>query len=191
MQQADNEFFNVTQLYLGLKTTKAGEPRTGGLSLKSAPPTLRIMPSQHHRWACFILHQTVIRITSDGPYKTHAVALLLYKPQLTSLIISQHLDTMHLVLTGATGLVGSGVLQHMINASSVSQVSILSRRPVPQADGCAKCNVIIHKDFTSYSNELMAQLKDVDGVVWAQGISQTKVEKEYVPLNTHPLQTKY
>jgi hypothetical protein len=28
--------------------------------------------------------------------------------------------------------------------------------------------------------EVMAQLKDVDGVVWAQGISQTKVDKEYV-----------
>ncbi|EPE35338.1 NAD(P)-binding Rossmann-fold containing protein [Glarea lozoyensis ATCC 20868] len=96
---------------------------------------------------------------------------------------------MHLVLTGATGLVGSGVLQHMINASSVSQVSILSRRPVPQADGCAKCNVIIHKDFTNYSNELMAQLKDVDGVVWAQGISQTKVGKEeyFSITNTYPL----
>jgi hypothetical protein len=68
----------------------------------------------------------------------------------------------------------------MLNAPSVSRVSILSRRPVPQADGHPKCKVIIHKDYTSYPVEVMAQLKDVDGVVWAQGISQTKVDKEYV-----------
>ncbi|KAG9238423.1 hypothetical protein BJ875DRAFT_502058 [Amylocarpus encephaloides] len=96
---------------------------------------------------------------------------------------------MHLVLTGATGLVGSGVLHHMINASSINQVSILSRRPVPMAEGHVKVKVIIHKDFTTYPSEVLNQLKDVDGVVWAQGISQTKVNKEeYLAItHTYPL----
>lgn len=85
---------------------------------------------------------------------------------------------MHLVLTGATGLVGSGVLSHMISAPSINKVSVLSRRPVPMADGHEKVKVIIHKDFANYPSEVLSQLKDVDGVVWAQGISQTKVGKE-------------
>jgi uncharacterized protein YbjT (DUF2867 family) len=85
---------------------------------------------------------------------------------------------MHLVLTGATGLVGSGVLQYMISTPSVSRVSVLSRRPVPQAEGHEKVKVIIHKDFSSYPSEILSQLKDVDGVVWAQGISVTQVTKE-------------
>ena len=85
---------------------------------------------------------------------------------------------MHLVLTGATGLVGSAVLQNMITMPTVSKVSILSRRPVAQAEGHEKVKVIIHKDYTNYPSEVMAQLKDVDGVVWAQGISSTLVGKE-------------
>lgn len=85
---------------------------------------------------------------------------------------------MHLILTGATGLVGSGVLQHMLSTPSVSKVSILSRRPVPQAEGHEKANVIIHKDFNTYSSEVLSQLKGAEGCVWAQGISVTQVTKE-------------
>jgi uncharacterized protein YbjT (DUF2867 family) len=85
---------------------------------------------------------------------------------------------MHLILTGATGLVGSGVLHHMINTPTVTKVSVLSRRPVPQAEGHEKVKVIIHKDFNTYPSELLAQLKGAEGCVWAQGISITQVTKE-------------
>lgn len=89
---------------------------------------------------------------------------------------------MHLVLTGATGLVGSGVLHQMLTTPSVTRISILSRRAVPQAEGHSKVNVIIHKDFTTYPPSVLSQLKDVDGVVWAQGISVTQVSKECAAL---------
>lgn len=85
---------------------------------------------------------------------------------------------MHLILTGATGLVGSGVLHHMLNTPTISQISILSRSPVPQADGHSKAKVILQKDFMLYSEEVLSQLKGAEGVVWAQGISQTQVSKE-------------
>jgi len=92
---------------------------------------------------------------------------------------------MHLILTGATGLVGSGVLHAMLTNPTVSKISILSRRPVPMAEGHAKAHVIIHKDYTNYPSELMQQLRDADGCVWAQGISQTKVGKEEYVQITH------
>ena len=85
---------------------------------------------------------------------------------------------MHLILTGATGLVGSAVLQHMIVTPSITTVSVLSRRPVPQAEGHSKVNVIIHKDYTSYPSELLEKLKGAEGCVWAQGISATQVSKK-------------
>jgi uncharacterized protein YbjT (DUF2867 family) len=84
---------------------------------------------------------------------------------------------MHLVLTGATGLVGSAVLQQMLVSPTVSKVSILSRRPVAQVEGHEKAKVIIHKNYAEYPPQLLEQLKDVDGVVWAQGISSTLVSK--------------
>ena len=88
---------------------------------------------------------------------------------------------MHLILTGATGLVGSSVLDAMLKSSAVSKISILSRSPVRMAEDAkdARVNVITHKDFESYTPELLAQLKDADGCVWALGTSQTNVTKEY------------
>lgn len=85
---------------------------------------------------------------------------------------------MHLLLTGATGLVGSAVLQTMLTTPSISKISILSRRPVAQAEGHSKVKVIIHKDFTEYGTDILDGLRDVQGVVWALGISSMKVGKE-------------
>ncbi|KAG8531281.1 uncharacterized protein KY384_003992 [Bacidia gigantensis] len=86
--------------------------------------------------------------------------------------------SMHLILTGATGLVGSGVLHHMLNNNTVTTVSILSRRPVPMAEGHEKAKVIIHKDFKSFPSDLLEQLKGATGCVWALGVNQNDVDKE-------------
>ena len=89
---------------------------------------------------------------------------------------------MHLILTGATGLVGSGVLAHILSlpASQVTRLSILSRKPVAMAEAANKPNVkvIHHDDFSSYPPELLQELRGADGVVWAMGISQNLVSKE-------------
>jgi hypothetical protein len=88
--------------------------------------------------------------------------------------------TMHLILTGATGLVGSAVLDAMIRMQDVTRISILSRRPVPMATDAKdpRINVIIHKDFDTCPPTVLDQLKGATGVVWALGISQTQVGKE-------------
>ncbi|KYK61815.1 hypothetical protein DCS_02959 [Drechmeria coniospora] len=87
---------------------------------------------------------------------------------------------MHLILTGATGLVGSSVLDAMIKAKDVSKISILSRKPVQMAQDKAddRVNVILHSDFGTYDAKVLEQLRGADGCVWALGISQTKVGKE-------------
>ncbi|KAM5344712.1 hypothetical protein ACJ41O_010574 [Fusarium nematophilum] len=85
---------------------------------------------------------------------------------------------MHLILTGATGLVGSSVLDAMLKSTQVTRISILSRRPVPMADNDPRVNVIIHKDFTEFNPQVLDKLQGADGAVWALGISQLKVTKE-------------
>ncbi|CAI7609444.1 unnamed protein product [Penicillium glandicola] len=87
---------------------------------------------------------------------------------------------MHLILTGATGLVGSSVLDAMLKNTAVSKISILSRSPVRMAEEAKdpRVRVITHTDFESYKPELLDQLKDADGCVWALGTSQTNVTKE-------------
>ncbi|PYI06940.1 nucleoside-diphosphate-sugar epimerase [Aspergillus sclerotiicarbonarius CBS 121057] len=98
---------------------------------------------------------------------------------------------MRLILTGATGLVGSSALNHILSLpqGQVSRLYVLSRRPVPMADNHPNVTVINHQDFTQYSPELLATLKGVTGCIWALGVSQTEVTKEdYVKITVdYPL----
>ncbi|KAI1340236.1 putative nucleoside-diphosphate-sugar epimerase [Xylariaceae sp. FL0016] len=87
---------------------------------------------------------------------------------------------MHLILTGATGMVGSGVLDAMIKMKDVTKISILSRRVPKMIEGNKdpRINVIVHNDFNKYEPSVLAQLQGAQGCVWALGISQTQVSKE-------------
>ncbi|KAK8127806.1 nucleoside-diphosphate-sugar epimerase [Apiospora sp. TS-2023a] len=87
---------------------------------------------------------------------------------------------MHLILTGATGLIGSSALDAMLRMNSVTKISILSRRPVQMVQDRPdpRVNVIIHKDFATYDDEVLAQLKGASGCVWAIGVAQVQVSKE-------------
>ncbi|KAL1893746.1 hypothetical protein Sste5346_006249 [Sporothrix stenoceras] len=104
---------------------------------------------------------------------------------------------MHVILTGATGLVGGGVLDAMLAMPDITRISILTRRPVPQLEARIKANdalasnkdrvrVITHKDFSKYDDDLLkGPLKGAAGVVWALGISQVSVSKEEYVVITH------
>jgi uncharacterized protein YbjT (DUF2867 family) len=87
---------------------------------------------------------------------------------------------MHLILTGATGLVGSSVLDAMLRISDITRISVLTRRAVPMAEQAddARVHVITHADFGTYSPDVLEQLQGANGVVWALGVSQTKIGKE-------------
>ncbi|KAH7048412.1 hypothetical protein B0J12DRAFT_114254 [Macrophomina phaseolina] len=94
---------------------------------------------------------------------------------------------MHVILTGATGLVGSGalaqLLAHMKAGGPITQVSVLSRKPVPMAEGKPNVTVIRHTDFKNYPPEILKELDGAEACIWALGISQTQVGKdEYVTI---------
>lgn len=87
---------------------------------------------------------------------------------------------MHVILTGATGLVGSSVLDALIKAKDITKITILSRRPVQMASDAKdpRINVVIQKDFNRYDSAVLDQLRGASSCVWALGISQNKVTKE-------------
>ncbi|KAB5511548.1 putative nucleoside-diphosphate-sugar epimerase [Coniochaeta sp. 2T2.1] len=77
---------------------------------------------------------------------------------------------MHLILIGATGLVGSAVLDAFINMTDVSRISILSRRPVKMVEDASDPRI---------------SLEGANGCVWALGTSQSAVTREeYVKITT-------
>ncbi|KAJ5167686.1 Botcinic acid biosynthesis cluster B protein 16 [Penicillium canariense] len=86
---------------------------------------------------------------------------------------------MHIILTGATGLVGSAALVALRARPDISKISILSRRPVPMLEDSKddRIEVIVH-DFKHYDTSLQDRLRGAHGCVWALGISQTAVSKE-------------
>ncbi len=89
---------------------------------------------------------------------------------------------MHLILTGATGAVGSSVLNQCLHSPSITKLSILSRRsrrPIELVKGNDKVDVIIHKNYNEYSKEVLDQLKGAQACIWAQGISQLQVDEPY------------
>ena len=87
---------------------------------------------------------------------------------------------MHLILTGATGLVGTAVLEAMLSAPEITRISVLSRRPVAMVDAFndktnnnkenKNVQVLIHKDFGTYEPALLEKLRGAEGCVWAIGI---------------------
>ncbi|KAJ5642111.1 hypothetical protein N7490_006111 [Penicillium lividum] len=87
---------------------------------------------------------------------------------------------MHIILTGATGLVGSAVLHGMIKNEGISKISILSRRPVPMTQEISddRINVVLAEDFSKFDNKVLDQLNGATGCVWAMGVSQNDVNKE-------------
>ncbi|KAL6863568.1 hypothetical protein J3F83DRAFT_744838 [Trichoderma novae-zelandiae] len=92
---------------------------------------------------------------------------------------------MHIILTGATGLVGSSVLDAMIKAKDITKISILSRKPVRMAEDAKdpRISVILHQDFEKYDSKVLEQLQGAKACVWALGISQTKVSaQDYVKI---------
>ncbi|KAF7719018.1 Uncharacterized protein PECH_000198 [Penicillium ucsense] len=89
---------------------------------------------------------------------------------------------MHVILTGATGLVGSAALVALRARTDISKISIITRRPVPMLVNNTddRIQVILH-DFKNYDTSLKERLHGAQGCVWALGISQTAVSKdEYI-----------
>ena len=84
--------------------------------------------------------------------------------------------SLKLIITGATGTAGAEAVRQALNHPSISQVTVLSRRPLPShivsnPESNPKLKVIQHKDFLSYPPTLLDQLSGHHAVLWDLGIS--------------------
>lgn len=91
---------------------------------------------------------------------------------------------MKVILFGATGMIGQGVLRECLADPEVERVLCLVRSPLEQTH--EKLTVLTHKDFTDYS-AVEAQLAGYDACLFCLGISSvgmseadyTKVTYDY------------
>lgn len=82
---------------------------------------------------------------------------------------------MKLFITGATGMVGSEVLQQAIADNDITEITVLVRNPVNVIH--PKLKILFHQNFLDYSDCIEA-FKETDAVIWCLGISQNLVSKE-------------
>lgn len=82
---------------------------------------------------------------------------------------------MKVIVTGATGLIGSEVVRQAIIDNDVDEVILLVRNK-PEMEH-PKITVVLHKNFSNYSG-LEECFHKTDALIWCLGISQTQVSKK-------------
>jgi uncharacterized protein YbjT (DUF2867 family) len=88
---------------------------------------------------------------------------------------------MKLILTGATGMVGEGVLHECIQRADVSQILILSRKP--SGISHAKVKELLVNDFYNLS-DIENQLEGYDGCLFCLGTSSVgKTDEEFYKIS--------
>jgi hypothetical protein len=74
---------------------------------------------------------------------------------------------MKLILTGCTGFIGSEVLSQCLRNPTIISVVALSRRILPDSvSNDPKLQVVIMKDFNSYSDLVLKELAGANACIW-------------------------
>jgi NAD(P)H-binding len=89
---------------------------------------------------------------------------------------------MKIIITGATGMVGSEVLRQALADDAITQIFAVVRRPLLVQHN--KLSVIIHKNFLDYT-PLENILKQANACIWCLGVSQMQVSKQDYTVITH------
>jgi len=74
---------------------------------------------------------------------------------------------MKVIVTGATGLVGSAVVRQCIANEKITHAFVLTRKPLPETvTASTKVTVITHDDFSSYPANLLEKLAGAEACIW-------------------------
>lgn len=85
-----------------------------------------------------------------------------------------------IVLFGATGTAGDGILKAALADSEIKKIHVITRRPSPRIEAgvaSGKVQMTLHTDYLDYSL-LQQQIAEADAVYWAIGISSIGVDEE-------------
>lgn len=75
---------------------------------------------------------------------------------------------MKVLITGATGAIGHEVLIEFLQHPAFTSVIALSRRDIPSSTfpNASKFKNVIVKDFSNWSEDIMDEIWDAEGMFW-------------------------
>lgn len=74
---------------------------------------------------------------------------------------------MKVIVTGATGKAGREIVKHCIADERITKIVILTRRAVAgMVESNPKTEVVMHQDFSRYSDELLRRLEGAEACLW-------------------------
>ncbi|KXX70876.1 NAD-dependent epimerase/dehydratase family protein [Flammeovirga sp. SJP92] len=91
---------------------------------------------------------------------------------------------MNVIITGATGMVGEGVLHECLNHSKVDSVLIINRRSYGMSH--PKLKEILHKDFSDFSS-IEKELNGYDAAFLCMGVSSVGLKEDKFRYLTYDL----
>jgi len=86
------------------------------------------------------------------------------------------------IITGATGMVGKGVLLECLDHNAIDEVLVIGRNPI--GIDHPKLKELIHKDFSDFTL-VEQQLQDFDACFFSLGISAAGLNEEQYTRITH------
>ena len=73
---------------------------------------------------------------------------------------------MKVILLGSTGFIGKAVLDRCLKTPAITSLIALSRRDLPEETANPKLTVVIIRDFKTYSDSILEELKGADACIW-------------------------
>ncbi|PYI00608.1 hypothetical protein BO78DRAFT_434274 [Aspergillus sclerotiicarbonarius CBS 121057] len=79
---------------------------------------------------------------------------------------------MKLIVTGATGLLGTEIIRQSLRNNKITQVIALARKPV-QVDNInsSKLKTVIIRDYEHYPSDVKAQIAGADACIWTVAVT--------------------